>query len=131
METTLTDHSRWPCGMCRGRTSTMKLASGFIHFYVKDMSKLASWPDFAGTCMERKTQRQFGETLWSEVLTDGSMKVGTACSAFFCNHDGDLRGLCHGDDFCVVARRKQLQICGKVLKKRFEVKQAGHIGFSA
>ena len=45
--------------------------------------------------------------------------------------EGDLKGLCHGDDFCVVARRKQLQIFGKVLEKRFEVKQTGHIGFSA
>ena len=52
------------------------------------------------------------------------MKVGTS-------HDGDLKGLCHGDDFCVVARRKQLHIFGKVLEKRFEVKQTGHIGFSA
>ena len=68
---------------------------------------------------------------WSELLKDGSMKVGTACPAFFCSHDGDLKGLCHGDDFCVVARRKQLQIFGKVLEKRFEVKQTGHIGFSA
>ena len=59
------------------------------------------------------------------------MKVGTACPAFFCSHDGDLKGLCHGDDFCVVARRKQLQIFGKVLEKRYEVKQTGHIGFSA
>ena len=42
---------------------------------------------------------------WSEVLKDGSMTVGTACPAFFCSHDGDLKGLCHGDDFCVVARR--------------------------
>ena len=57
------------------------------------------------------------------------MRVGTACPAFFCSHDGDLKGLCHGDDFCVVARRKQLQTFGKVLEKRFEVKQTGHIGF--
>ena len=33
--------------------------------------------------------------------------------------------------FCVVARLKQLQTFGKVLEKRFEVKQTGHIGFSA
>ena len=59
------------------------------------------------------------------------MKVGVACLVFFCSHDGELKGLCHGDDFCVVARRKQLQIFWKVLEKRFEVKQTGHIGFSA
>ena len=67
--------------------------------------------------------------IWSEVLKESSMKVGIACPAFFCSHDGDLKGLCHGDDFCVVARQKQLQTFGKVLEKRFEVKQTGHIGF--
>ena len=72
----------------------------------------------------------WGDT-WSEVLKDDSVKVGTACPVFFCSHDGDLKGLCHGDDFCVVARRKLLQIFGKVHEKRFEVKQTGHIGFSA
>ena len=58
------------------------------------------------------------------------MKVGTACPAFSCSHDGDLKGLCHGDDFCVVARRKQLQTFGKIFEKRFDVKQTGHIGLS-
>ena len=37
--------------------------------------------------------------------------------------------MCHGDDFCVVARQKQLHTFGKFLGKRFEVKQTGHIGF--
>ena len=59
------------------------------------------------------------------------MKVATACPAFFCSHDGDLKGLFHGDDFCVVARQKQLRPFGKILEKRFEVKQTGHIGLSA
>ena len=54
----------------------------------------------------------WGDT-WAEVLKESSMKVGTACPALFCSHDGDLKGLCHGDDFCVVARRKQLQIFGE------------------
>ena len=53
------------------------------------------------------------------------------CPAFFHKHDGDLKGLCHGDDFCAVARRNQIQNFGKILEKRFEVKQIGHIGFSA
>ena len=105
----------------------MKLACGFTHIYLNDVSQSASWPDFAGACTERETQRD----TWSEVWKDGSMKVGTACPAFFCSCDGDLKGLCHGDDFCVVARRKQLQIFGKVLEKRFEVRQTGHSGFSA
>ena len=38
-------------------------ARRWIYTYLpKDMIKLASWPDFAGACMERETQRQFGET---------------------------------------------------------------------
>ena len=48
--------------MCRERTSTVKLAGGFTHFYLKDTSKLASWPDFAQACTERVMQRQSGET---------------------------------------------------------------------
>ena len=56
------DRLRWQRGMCRERTSTVKLAGGSTSFYLKDMSKRASWPDFAGACMEREMQRQFGET---------------------------------------------------------------------
>ena len=41
------------------------------------------------------------------------------------------KDLCHGDDFCVVGRRKQLRTFGRILEKRFEVKQTGHIGFAA
>ena len=128
MKTTLTDHSRWPRGMCQERTSMVKLAGGFTHFYLKDMNKLASWLDFAEACTERDAASIWGDT-WSDVLMESSMKVGTACPAFFCSCDGDLKGLCHGDEFCVVARQKQLQTFGKVLEKRFEVKQTGHIGF--
>ena len=74
-------------------------------------------------CLRRRGAQMYNGTrdaasIWrdtrSEILKDGSMNVGTACPAFFCSHDGDIKGLCHGDDFCVVARRKQLQIFGKV-----------------
>ena len=58
----VTVHSRWPRGMCREHTFMVKLAGGFTRIYLKDMSKLASWPDFAEACTERVTQRQFGET---------------------------------------------------------------------
>ena len=75
-------------------------------------------------------------SLWgdasSDVLKESSMKVGTVCPAFFCSRDGDLKGLCHGDDFCVVLHdRSSCKTFGKVLEKRFEVKQTGHIGFGA
>ena len=38
-----------------------EIAGGFTHFYLKDMNKLASWPNFAEACTERVTQRQSGE----------------------------------------------------------------------
>ena len=69
-------------------------------------------------------------SIWGDTWSErSSMKVGTACQEIFCSCDGDLQGLCHGDDFCVVARQKQLQTFGKVLEKRSEVKRTGHIGF--
>ena len=126
METTLTVHSRWPRGMCRERTSMVKWIYTFLPEGHEQVGKLARLcRSMYGT---RDAASIWGDT-WSEVLKDGSMKVGTACPAFFCGHDEDLKGLCHGDDFCVVARQKQLQTFGKVLEKRFEVKQTGHIGF--
>ena len=48
----------------------------------------------------REAASILGDT-WSDVLKEGSMKVGTACTAFFCSRDGDLKGLCHGNHFCV------------------------------
>ena len=62
METTQTVRLTWQHGMCRERTSTVKHAGGSTHISLKDMSRRASWPDFAGACMERETQSQFGET---------------------------------------------------------------------
>ena len=63
METTQTVRLIWQRGMCRERTSAVKLVGGFTRIYLKDMGKLASWPDFAGACVECETHRQFGETL--------------------------------------------------------------------
>ena len=102
-------------------------ARGWIYTYLpvghEQVAKLARLcRSMYGT---RDAASIWGDTR-SDVLKESSMKVGTACPAFFCSCDGDLKGLCHGDDFCVVARQKQLQTFGKVLEKRFEVKQTGH-----
>ena len=48
------------------------------------------------------------------------MKIGVACLVFFCSQDGKLKGLRHGDDVGVVARRKQLQIIGFCPRKPTE-----------
>ena len=58
------------------------------------------------------------------------MRVGVACPAFCCDQDGGLTSFCHRGGFCVVARQKQLQLFGNILKGRFEVTQIGHIGCS-
>ena len=102
METMLTVHSRWPRGMCREHTSTVKLAGGLIRIYLKDVGKLASWPDLCRTMYGTRDAASIWGDAWSDVLKESSMKVGTVCPAFFRSRDGDLKGLCHGDDFCVV-----------------------------
>ena len=78
-------------------------ARRWIYTYLP--AKYEQKAQLARTCTEREMQRQTGDT-WFEVLKVGSMKVGTACLAFFCSQDGNLKGLCHGDDFSVVARRE-------------------------
>ena len=62
METTQTVRLIWQRGMCREHTSAVKLVGGLTRIHLKDMGKLASWPDFAGACVECETQRQSGET---------------------------------------------------------------------
>ena len=68
METAQTVRLRWQRGMCRECTSAVKLAGGSTHIFLKDMSKRAGWPDFAGALIEREMQRQFRGDTWSEVL---------------------------------------------------------------
>ena len=101
----------------------VKLAGGFTHIFLRDTHCRSMYGTRDAASIWRAT--------WSEVLKDVSMKVGAACPAFFCSHHGELKGLCHGDDFCVVGRQKQLQAFGKILEKGFEVKQTGHIGFAS
>ena len=68
---------------------------------------------------------------WGDLLKEHGLNVGIACPAFFCGHGGSLKGLCHGDDFCVTARRRNLDAFGKILDSKFEVKMTGHIGLSS
>ena len=70
--------------------------SGLTHFYLKDMSKLASWPRLCRSMYGTRDAASIWGDTWSDVLKESSMKVGTACPAFFCSCDGDLKGLCHG-----------------------------------
>ena len=79
METMQTVRLRWQGGMCQERTCTEKPAGGFTHTYLKGMNRRANWPDSAersryGTRDAASIRRD----TWSEVLKDGSMKVGTA-----------------------------------------------------
>ena len=92
----------------------VKLAGGFTRFYLKaegheQVGKLARI--CRSTYGTRAAASIWGDT-WSDVLKESSMTVGTACPALFCSCDGDLKGMCHGDDFFVVARQKQLQTFG-------------------
>ena len=60
--------------------------------------------------------------IWSDVLNESSMNVGNTCPAFFCSHNRDFKGLCHGDKLCSGATETE---------KRFEVKQTGYFGFAS
>ena len=64
-----------------------------------------------------------------DVLKDNSIEAGIAFPAFFGDQNGSFRGLCHGDDSCVVANLKQRQAFGAVLAKKLEVKRTGHTRF--
>ena len=81
----------------------MKLASGFTHLLEGHEQK----GKLAKLCRSMYGTRDAASILgdiWSEVLKESAMKVGVACPAFFCSHDGDLKDLCHDDDFCVVGK---------------------------
>ena len=56
----------------------VKLEGGFKRIYLKDMSKLASGPDFAEACTERGMQRQSGETQqhWSDDRWKSCLAAG-------------------------------------------------------
>ena len=87
--------------MCREHISTVNFAGGLTQLLEghEQKGKLARLcRSMYGT---RDAASIWGET-WSEVLEESSMKVGVACPGFFCSHGGELKGLCHGDDFCVV-----------------------------
>ena len=125
METMLTVHSKWP----RGAHFYGEARRWIYTFLPEGHEQVGKLARLCGSMYGTRDAASIWGDTWSDVLKESSMKVRTACPAFFCSYDGDLKGLCHGDDFCVVARQKQLQTFGKVLEKRFEVKQTGHIGF--
>ena len=98
-----------------------------VHTFPKVGTEGRTPQTLLGTCGTRDAASIWGDT-WTEVLNSVSKKVGTECSAFFCNQDGDLNGLCL-ETTSAVTRRKQLQKFGNTMEKRFEVKRTGHIGF--
>ena len=69
-------------GLVESALLRVKLAGGFTHFYLKDMSKLASWPDFAEAC----TERVDAASIWGDTMVRCVEKefheVGTAMPSF-------------------------------------------------
>ena len=66
---------------------------------------------------------------WSEHVKTHGVRLGLASSALFVKDD--LRGLCHGDDFMLVAARPELEAFRAHLALKFEVRVTGHIGYGA
>ena len=116
MEITRTGRLRWQRGMCHDRTCTAMPPGRSTHIFLKGTNRRTTWPNSAGACTACEMQRQSGRDTWSEVLKDGSMKVGTACLAFFCNQDRNFKGLCHGDDFVSAEGAKELKILNRTIK---------------
>jgi hypothetical protein len=65
---------------------------------------------------------------WSTVLRHAGFTMGIASPALFCREG--VRGLCHGDDFVVVAERSDVLAFEKILSAEFEVRRTGHLGFA-
>ena len=68
----------------------------------------------------------WGET-WIPLLEENGATIGVSNRSLF--GDRFRRGLCHGDDFAVVASYEKLIEFGKILESKFDVKRSGIIGF--
>ena len=67
---------------------------------------------------------------WGEQLEANEYALGKSNPAIFAAKNEDSRGMCHGDDFFVVACREELDRFDGVLKQKFEVKCTGYMGFA-
>ena len=65
---------------------------------------------------------------WSDHLRRGGVRIGRASPALFMKEG--LRGLCHGDDFAVVAARQDLLDFEALLQAKFATRRTGHLGFA-
>jgi hypothetical protein len=70
--------------------------------------------------------RIWGET-WVPLLEDHDIPMGESNRSVFGNDY--LKGLCHGDDFMVVASYERLAEFGEILESRFDVRRTGLAGF--
>ena len=95
METTLMVHSRWPREMCRERTFYGEARRWIYTYLLEGHEQKGKLARLCRSMYGTRDAASIWRDTWSEVLKDGSMKVGTACTAFFCSCDGDLKGLCH------------------------------------
>ena len=98
--------------MCQERICKAMPAGGAILIFLMGTSKKAKLARLCQSMYGTRDGASIWKDTWSEVFKDGSMKVGVACSGFFGSQDGNLKGLCRGDDFCLVARGKQLKSLG-------------------
>jgi len=70
----------------------------------------------------------WGET-WVPLLESNGMDIGKSNRSVF--GDEYRKGLCHGDDFLVVASQQKLTEFGKLLESKFDVRMSEMIGFGA
>ena len=98
METMLTVHSKWPRETCRERTSTVKLAGGFTQNFPEGHEQKRKLARLCRSVYGTRDAASIWKNTWSEVVKDDSMEDRNRMHRFlFCSHDGDLKGLCHGN----------------------------------
>ena len=90
-------------------------------------------PDKCGLlqrCMygTRDAAQRWLET-WTAQIATVDCHVGVANPSLFRSESGDTRGMCHGDDFVVIASRANQQTFLGCLSEKFECRVIGTIGF--
>ena len=91
MTVTQMDQWRWQRGACHELTCTEMPAGGstLSSEWIRTSCGVARLcRSMCGT----RDAASISRDTWSELLKDGSVRVGAACPAFFCDQDGNLTG---------------------------------------
>mmetsp|Transcript_61626 Transcript_61626/g.161902 ORF Transcript_61626/g.161902 Transcript_61626/m.161902 type:complete len:376 (-) Transcript_61626:351-1478(-) len=66
---------------------------------------------------------------WTDCINEGGYSNGKSQPAVFANKEKDARGLCHGDDFCLLAEESVIDEFEGILKKKYDLVRTATLGF--